>query len=46
MSSNLSLVESPNLKAIKNIWKHPLIHESQKLNIKKYSDACIDGKVY
>ena len=44
-STNLSLVEFPNLKSLKNIWKHPLIHESQKLNIKKYCDACIDGKV-
>jgi hypothetical protein len=44
-STNLSLVEFPNLKSLKNIWKHPLIHESQKLNIKKYCNACIDGKV-
>jgi len=45
MTSNLSLVEFPDPSLISTIWKHPLIHDSQKLNIKKYCDKCIEGNV-
>ena len=41
----ITLYEFPNPSIIKKIWKHPLIHESQKLNIKKYSDNYIENKV-
>ena len=41
----LNLVEYPNSSLVKNIWKHPSIHDSQKLNIKNYCDKVIDGKV-
>ena len=40
-----TLNEYPNPSIIKKIWKHPLIHESQKLNIKKYCDKYIENKV-
>lgn len=45
MTSDLSLVEFPDPSLISTIWKHPLIHDSQKLNIKKYCDKCIEGNV-
>lgn len=45
MTYNLSLVEFPDPSLISTIWKHPLIHDSQKLNIKKYCDKCIEGNV-
>ena len=43
--TNLTLVEFPNVNLVKTIWKHDMIYDSQKLNIKNYCDKCIDGKV-
>ena len=45
MTTILNLEEYPNNIIVKNIWKHESIHESQKLNIKKYCDKVVDGKV-
>ena len=40
----LVLEEYPST-AVKNIWKHPLIHDSQRMNVKNYCDKVVDGVI-
>jgi hypothetical protein len=45
MSEIMKMTEYPNEKFVKEIWMHPLIHDSQKMNIKNYCDKVLNGNI-